>query len=163
MRHATLLPLFLLVACSSGGLSVRQQFLAESGVSVRFDMWVRSINNQDMDSVALMYHHAPELRVLKPDGTVTRGWREEQENWTEFFNDRTMVNFVTEGLEFDVVSDRFVTMMFRHSLDAERVDGNRDPTVSGLGTMVWTKDVVDGLWKIRMLHLSVRARGRGPV
>ena len=154
MRHVNLLLLSLLVACSGGEQSVRQQFLAEANVSVQFDVWVRSINNQDQDSLALVHHQVPELRVLRSDATVSRGWDEEREKWSEFFDSTEIVNFVIDGLEFDVVSNDVVLTTFRYSLDTERSEGQRESTVSGLGNIVWTRDLVDDLWKIQMVHLS---------
>jgi ketosteroid isomerase-like protein len=158
MRHATLLGLSLLTACSGGELSVRQQFLAQSSVSVQFDTWVRSINNQNQDSLALVYHQVPELRALNTDGTVSRGWDETREYWNEFFDGVEIVNFVTDGHEIEVLSQHVVLMTFRHMLDTERTDGERGSDARGRGTIVWTRDVVDGLWKIHMLHLSERYR-----
>ena len=163
MRHTglALITCSLFVACSGGDISVRQRFLAQSSVSVRFDTWVRSFNNKDRDSLALTYHQVPELRVHHADGTVSRGWGEERENQAEFFNNVEVVNFVIDGLEIEVVSDAVVLTTFRHSLDTERSDGQRDATVSGLGTIVWIKDTADDLWKIHTLHLSARQRSGG--
>jgi ketosteroid isomerase-like protein len=144
------------VACSGGESSVRQRFLAQSSVSVLFDTWVRCNNNQDRDSLALLYHHVRELRVLRPDGTVTRGWNEEREAQAEFFDSVERVNFLAEALEIEVVDKDVVLTTFHHSLDAERRGGERLPTVSGVGTMVWVRDAADGQWKIHMLHLSAR-------
>ena len=160
MRHTNLLWVCLLVACSSGETSVRQQFLAQSTASVQFDTWVRAINNQNQDSLAIVYHPVPELRVLNIDGTVSRGWDEVLAYWVEFFAGVETVNFVTDGLEIEVVNEDVVLMTFRHSLDTERLEGERGSTVSGLGTIVWRRDAVDDLWKIHMQHLSAR-RGSG--
>ena len=158
MRYATVVFLSLAVACSGGEISVRRQFLAQSGVSVQFDTWVRSINNENQDSLALLYHQVPELRVLNADGTVSRGWEETRDKWAEFFEGSGSVNFVADGLEYDVVNGDVVLVSFRYSLNTERSDGTRDPTLSGLGTIAWIHDRVDDLWKIHMQHLSVRYR-----
>ena len=158
MRYATVLFSSLAVACSGGEISVRQQFLAQSGVSVQFDTWVRSINNKNQDSLALLYHQVPELRVLDADGTVSNGWDETRDKWSEFFAGRESVNFVADGLEYDVLNEDVVLVSFRYSLNTERSDGTRDPTLSGLGTIAWINDPLDDLWKIHMQHLSVRYR-----
>ena len=158
MRYFNLLLLTLLVSCAADEMSVRQQFLAQSSVSVQFDVWVRSLNNQDQDSLALVFQQVPELRVLHVDGTVSHGWEEERENQLQFFDSTDMVNFVPDGIEIDVLSDELVLTTFRHTLDIERTGGQRDPTIRGLGTMVWTHDLVDGTWKIRVMQLSARLR-----
>jgi hypothetical protein len=103
MRHFGLLLLALVVACGSEELSVRQRFLAQSSVSVQFEAWVRSLNNQNQDSLALVYHQVPELRILGIDGSVSHGWEEERENVAEFFASAEMVNFVPAGLEIFVL------------------------------------------------------------
>ena len=156
MRNATLLLTSLLVACSGGELSVRQQFLAQSNASVQFDTWVRSINNQNQDSLALVYHQVPELRVLNIDGTISRGWDEAFAHWIEFFDEVEIVNLVTDVHEIEVLTEDLVLMTFRYSLDTERFDGEPGSSASGRGNMVWTRDVIDDLWKIHMQHLSVR-------
>ena len=162
MRHATLLLASLLVACSGGELSVRQQFLAESGASVQFDIWVRSINNQNQDSLGLIYHQVPELRSINVDGKVSRGWDEVAQHWSEFFELARSVNFVTDVHEIEVLTEDLVLMTFRYSLDTERDDGEPGLSVSGRGSMVWSGDVEDDLWKIHTQHLSVRL-GSGEV
>ena len=156
MRYATLLLTSLLVACSDGELSVRQQFLAQASVSVQFDSWVRSINNRNHDSLALAYEQVPELKVLNIDGTVSRGWDEVSERWIEFFEGVDVVNFVTDVHEIEVLTKDLVLMTFRHSLDTERRDGEPGLSISGRGSIVWLRDVDDDLWKIRLLHLSAR-------
>ncbi len=156
MRYPGLLLLTLLVACSGDELSVRQQFLAQSSVSVQFDTWVRSINNQNQDSLDLVYRHVPELRALDIDGTVARGWDEARENWIEFFDDMEVVNLVTDVHEIEVLTEDLVLMTFRYSLDTERHDREPGLSVSGRGSMVWSNDAVDDLWKIHLQHLSVR-------
>jgi len=158
MRHATLLFLSLLVACSGDELSVRQQFLAQSSVSVQFDTWVRSINNQNQDSLDLVYRHVPEIKALNINGTVSRGWDEARENWIEFFDEMEIVNLVTDVHEIEVLTEDLVLMTFRYSLDTERYDREPGLSVSGRGSMVWTNDAVDNLWKIHLQHLSVRYR-----
>jgi ketosteroid isomerase-like protein len=158
MRYAGLLLLSLIAACSGDDISVRQRFLAQSSVSVQFEGWVRSLNNQNQDSLALVFHQVPELRVLHTDGTVARGRDEVREAQVEFFDSAEMVNFVPDGLEIEVLGDDVVLTTFRYTLDIERTDGTRDPTVRGLGTIVWTNDPADGLWKIRALQLSARRR-----
>ena len=156
MRHATILALSLLAGCSGAELSVRQQFLAQSSVSVQFDNWVRSINNQNQDSLALVYDQVPELRALNIDGTVSRSWDETSAHWNEFFKTVEVVNLVTDVHEIEVMYEDLVLMTFRYSLDTEANDGEPGSSVSGRGTMVWTKDMVDDLWKIHLQHLSVR-------
>ncbi len=148
----------LIVACSGRDLSVRGQFLAQSNVSVQLETWIRAINNQDRDSVAAVYHQVPELRILNIDGTVSRGWEEERDRQSQFFDDFEIVNFVVDGIEIEVVNDALVLTIFRQTLDAERNTGQRDATVSGLGTIVWIKDTVDDVWKIHTLHMSARQR-----
>jgi hypothetical protein len=161
MRYTSLLLLSIVVACGSEEISVRQRFVAQSSVSVQFDAWVRSLNNQNQDSLALVYHQVPELRILGIDGSVSHGWEEEREKVAEFFASAEMVNFVPDGLEIFVLSYEVVLTTFRHTLDIERTDGQRDPTVRGLGTIVWTHDPIDDLWKIRVLQLSARRRSEG--
>ena len=158
MRVPSLFLLSLFVACSGEDASVRQRFLAQSGASVRFENWVRCLNNQDRDSVASFYQHVPELRVLQVDGTITRGWEAERESQKAFFDAIGMVNFVPNDLEIDVLSKDLVLTTFRFALDIEAADGQRDPTLSGVGTMVWIKDPADGEWKIRLQQLSSRMR-----
>lgn len=156
MRHAILLLLSLLVACSGSEPSVRQQFLAESGASAQFDNWVRAINNQNQDSLGIIYHQVPELKSINVDGTVSRGWEEVSQHWSVFFDAVRIVNFVTDVREIEVLAEDLVLMTFRYSLDTERNDGEPGMSVSGRGSMLWSGDVVDDLWKIHMQHLSVR-------
>ena len=158
MRLAALLPLLLLTACSGGEMSVRQQFLAQSSTSVQFDTWVRSINNQNLDSLVLVYHQVPELRVLNLDGSISRGWEEASAYWAEFFEEVEIVNLVTDVHEIEVMAEDLVVMTFRYSLDTERNDGEPGAPSSGRGTMVWIRDTVDDFWKIHLQHLSVRNR-----
>ncbi len=159
MRHFGLFILVLVAACGTDDISVRQRFLAQSSVSVQFETWVRSLNNQNQDSLALVYHQVPELRVLGIDGSVSHGWDEERTRLAEFFEAAELVNFVPDGIEIEVLSDEIVLTTFRHTLDIERADGQRDPTVRGLGTIIWTHDVLDDSWKIRVMQLSARLRG----
>ncbi len=158
MRHASLalIAICLLLACSREETSVRQRFLAQSSVSVQFENWTRVFNNMDRDSLALIYHQVPELRVIHSDGSMSRGWTEERDRLSDFFGGVERVNLVTEGLETEVISEDLVLATFRHALAIERVDGQRDPRVSGPGTMVWIKDPADEIWKIHMEHLSAR-------
>jgi hypothetical protein len=158
MRYATSLLLSLTVACAGGETSVRQRFLAQSTVSVQFDAFVRSLNNQDLDSLSLVFHHDPELRVLGIDGSISRGWEEELETRREFFRSAEMVNFVPDRPEITVLTKDVVLTTFRHTLDIERTDGERDPTVHGVGTIVWTHDEADDTWKIRAMQLAARPR-----
>jgi hypothetical protein len=153
-----MLLLITAVACGSGDISVRQRFLAQSSVSVKFNAWVRALNNQNRDSVALFYHHSPELRVLAIDGTISHGWEEESEVQREFFETVELVNFVPGEPEIDVLAKDMVLTTFRHTLDIERANRQRDPTVRGLGSILWTRDPDDDTWKIRLLQLSARPR-----
>ena len=156
MRFTTLLLLSLVVACGDGEISVRQRFLAQSNVSVQFEAWARSLNNQDRDSLALLYDHGPELRVLAIDGSISHGWEEESERQLQFFESAAMVNFVPDGLEIEVLTQDLVLTTFRHTLDIERTNGSRDPTIRGLGTILWTRDLSDDTWRIRLMQLSAR-------
>ena len=158
MRYTTLLLILITVACGGGEISVRQRFLAQSSVSVHFDAWVRALNNQERDSLALFYHHGPELRVLGIDGTISRGWEEESESQRQFIETAELVNFVPGEPDIEVLAKDMVLTTFRHTLDIERVSGQRDPTVHGLGTILWTQDPGDDSWKIRLLQLSARPR-----
>lgn len=158
MRYTSLLLLTIVVACGSDDISVRQRFLAQSSVSVQFETWVRSLNNQYRDSLALVFHRDTALRVLNIDGTISHGWEEEREKLGEFFESAEMVNLVPDGLEIEVLSKEVVLTIFRHTLDIERSDGQRDPTIRGLGTILWTNDPTDELWKIRVMQLSARLR-----
>jgi len=156
MRLTSLLLLTILVACSGGGDSVRQQFLAQASTSVQFDIWVRSLNNQDIDSLALTYHRVPELRVLHSDGAISHGWDVVRERQVEFFESAELVNFVPDGLEIEVLSSEVVLTTFRYTLDSQRVGAERDPTVRGLGSIVWVHDPAADLWKIHLMQLSER-------
>ena len=158
MRFFSFLLLSLFVSCSGEDASVRQHFLAQSNVSVRFESLVRAVNNRDQDSVALFYQHVPELRVLQMDGSITRGWEAEAESQKVFFESLSMVNFVADAVEIDVLSKDLVLTTFRFSIDIARADGRRDPTTSGNGTIVWIKDPADDEWKIRLQQLSSRMR-----
>lgn len=156
MRPTSILILSLVVASCGGGDSIRQQFLAQSTVSVQLENWVRSLNNQDMDSLTLTFHHLPELRHLHSDGSISHGWEEVREHYDQFFDAAELVNFVPDGLEIDVQSSEVVLTTFRYTLDIQRAGTERDPTIRGLGTMVWTNDSTDELWKIYLLQLSKR-------
>lgn len=158
MRHTSLIliAICLLLACSREDTSVRQRFLAQSSVSVQFENWSRVFNNMDQDSLALIYHQVRELRVVHSDGSMSRGWTEERERLSEFFNAVERLNLVTEGLETEVINKDLVLATFRYDLSVQRVDGQRDPRLSGPGTMVWIKDPADEIWKIHMEHRSAR-------
>lgn len=156
MRHLGLLVLAFVVACGGREISVRQRFLAQSGVSVQFDTWARAVNNQDEDSLALCYHHGPELRVLNMDGTISRGWNEESERQRDFFSAAERVNFVPGEPEIEVMAKDMVITTFLHTLDIERMNGERDPTVRGVGLILWTRDPNDDTWRIRFVQLSAR-------
>jgi len=148
--------ILLVTGCSGDEISPRQLFLAQSSVSVQFENWVRAINNKTMDSLAVLYHQVPELRVIDTDGSIARGWEEQRERLTTFLDSVVRLNFVAEGLEIEVLNKELVLTTFRHSLDSEGADGERTSTLSGRGTMVWIKDEADGVWKIHMQHLSGR-------
>ncbi len=71
-------------------------------------------------------------------------------------------NVNTDVHEIEVLTEELVLMTFRYSLDTERDDGEPGFSVSGRGSMVWSGDVEDDLWKIHTQHLSVRL-GSGDV
>ena len=158
MRYTALLLIALAAACDDGEISVRQRFLAQSSVSVQFEAWARALNNQDLDSLALVYHHDPELRILGIDGTVSHGWEEEHTRQIAFLDSTELVNFVPSEPEIQLLGKEMVLTIFRHTLDIVHTDGQREPTVRGLGTILWKKDPADDNWKILVMQLAARQR-----
>lgn len=158
MRLASLLLLTLIVGCSEGEMSVRQRFLAQSTVSVQLENWARAVNNQDIDSLALVFENTQELRVLSADGRILQGWEHVRAHYGELFGEAVMVNLVIDAIEIEVHSRDVVLATFRHSLDLEKNDGWREPTESGLGTTVWLNSGEEGSWRLHLLQLSTSQR-----
>jgi len=153
------LPLMLagvaLVACTSQ-LSLRGRAEAEQEVQARVDMWVRATNNMDLDSLLVLHSQTPELTVIWPDGRVAHGWEEEKELHEQAMQGVDRINFGVQNMEIQILSRDIALVTCRHSTDVILADGERGTPTAGFVTMVWTRDRVDGEWKILLEHHSVR-------
>jgi len=156
MRRSHMLLTFIcvtLVACSVD-MSVRARTAATQELNTRIDDWIRATNNMDLDSLAVMHHDVPELKVVWPDGSVTHGWDEEQAMYRESIQGVARINFGVQNREIEVLRRDVALVTLRHSTDVILEDGERGSPTAGSVTMVWVKD--DGDWKIHVEHHSVR-------
>ena len=144
-----------LLACAGDELTIRQRLISEHDVTARYETWVRSMNNRDTDSLAALYHQVPELRVVWPDGRVSRGWEDVRTAQTAFFDGIERVNFVPQAREVAILSSTVAVTMLGYSLDVARFGGRRDEPASGIVTLIWVNDETDGLWKVHSQHVSV--------
>ena len=156
MRRLQLLLVFIcvaLVACSVD-MSVRARTAAVQELNTRIDDWIRATNNMDLDSLAVMHHDVPELKVIWPDGTVTHGWDEEQAKYREATEGVDRINFGVQNREIEVLKRDVALVTLRHSTDIILEDDERASPNAGSVTLVWVKH--DGEWKIHLEHHSVR-------
>ncbi|MEJ2239655.1 MAG: nuclear transport factor 2 family protein [Gemmatimonadales bacterium] len=145
----------VVVGCSTE-LSVRARAEVEQAVQAQMDIWVRAMNNMDLDSLLALHNPVPELTVIWADGTVAHGWDEEKELHEQAFQGVDRVNFGVQNVEIQVLSRDIALVIFRHSTDVILADGERGTPTAGFVSMVWTEDPADGEWKILMEHHSVR-------
>lgn len=158
MRNVTLMAVvvcLLLNSCSEDSLSVRRQMLERTNVTAQFDSWVRAISNLERDSVAGMYDQVAELRTVYPNGQISRGWEEERSFQSEFFERAELVNFVTRGLEVEIIGPTMANTTFRFSIDLVMNGEQLAAPVEGFATILWLKDIASDRWKIHTQHASI--------
>jgi len=149
------LVLGLLIACAPE-LTDRERMVERQMVEDRLNMWVRVINNAQMDSLWVLYHGGDDLRVMWPVGRQTRGFEETQQAWREFYESIDYMNFVLQGKAVEVLGRTAALTSFRHSTDIVR-SGRRQPVRAGYGVVIWKKDDESGEWKIHLSQISYDA------
>ena len=143
-----------LIGCTPE-MSLRARAEAEQQIQAHMDTWVRGMNNRDWDTLLLMHHAVPELKVIWQDGRIARGWEEEQALHQESLEGVDRINFGVQNVEIEVLTREIALVTFRHSTDVIMDDGERGTPTAGSVTMVWVKDDA-GDWKIHLEHHSVR-------
>ncbi len=143
----------VLVAGCSQQLSRQEISVEEQRVRERVTGWARAIGNRDTGELAAFYHQVPEVTVAWMSGTRTRGWDEERDTQRQFFRNIARANLVISDLSIEVLSTSAAVTTFRHSSDIIMTSTDRD-IFSGNGTIVWTKDEADNVWKIHAAQIS---------
>ena len=157
MRWSTLsvaLTSVAVLGCEPPSMTLQQRAVQEQFVSNRVSRWTTALNNASQDTLALLYEDSPSLRVVWPDGSAAAGFEENEQAIADIYDQWEMVNYGPISPEVHVISAEVAIVTFGHSLDIRFVDSRRQVS-SGHTTLVFVKDVADGLWKIRRQHISV--------
>jgi uncharacterized protein (TIGR02246 family) len=139
------------------GITDRAQIV--QAVAGQMNIWVRSINNRSLDTLASVYLHSPDVAIVWLDGERTRGWNEASAKWTRYLASLSQLNYVAENVVIDVVDRNVAIVTFRTTVDAVSATRERHP---GRGTLIWVKDPADGRWKIRVEHQSFATEKASP-
>jgi ketosteroid isomerase-like protein len=136
-----------LVACTQE-MTQREALAARQAVEGRANAWVTTMNNADQDSLAVFYHHGPDLQVVWPTGTSSEGWEAMEAAIADFYGGINYMNFGLTQLEVQLLSPSAALTTFRHSTDIVQRNGQRLPVQNGRGMILWMLDEQDNLWKI---------------
>ncbi len=144
------------IGCSSQTpLTLRERAVIEQTLTDQIKSWERAWNNADTDSLSALYVQSPELTVVWVDGSVRRGWEEEQLAQVSLFNSTERVNFIVRNPVERAISRNVAVSTFSPSIDVVRLGGRREMLRSGSGTVLWVRDEEDAMWRIQLAHLSV--------
>ncbi len=143
-----------LLGCESPGLSRQQRAVEEQTVQNRVTEWTNALNNRAVEDLTGLYVNSPDLSVLWIEGNTARGFDEFDQMIQDFFGRALFMNFAVQSPEVDVLAATVAVVTFRHSVDIQWFDTQRD-VWAGHGTLVLTKDPVDERWKIRRQHVSL--------
>ncbi len=143
-----------LLGCESPGLSRQQRAVEEQTVQNRVTEWTNALNNRAVEDLMGLYLNSPDLSVLWIEGNTARGFDEFDQMIQNFYMNSSFMNFAVQSPEVDVLTATVAVVTFRHSVDIQWFDNQRD-LWGGHGTLVLTKDPVDERWKIRRQHVSL--------
>ena len=143
-----------LLGCESPGLSRQQRAVEEQTVQNRVTDWTNALNNRAVEELTVLYVNSPDLSVLWIEGITARGFEEFDQMIKDFFEHSSFMNFSMQSPEVDVLTATVAVVTFRHSVDIQWLDNQRD-LWGGHGTLVFIKDPVDEGWKIRRQHVSL--------
>jgi ketosteroid isomerase-like protein len=141
-------------------MTSREALVVREAVEARANAWVMAWNNADRDSLAVFYHHTPDIKVMWPSGNRTDGWEATEAAIAEFYGGVNFMNFNVTQLEVRVLSASATLTTFRHSTDVVQQDGRRQPVQNGRGMILWMLDQQDNLWKIQTSLIAVNAPAR---
>ena len=143
-----------ILGCESPGLSRQQRAVEEQTVQNRVTEWTNALNNRAVEDLMGLYLNSPDLSVLWIEGNTARGFDEFDKMIQNFYMNSSFMNFAVQSPEVDVLTATVAVVTFRHSVDIQWFDNQRD-LWGGHGTLVLTKDPVDERWKIRRQHVSL--------
>ena len=143
-----------LLGCESPGLSRQQRAVDEETLQNRVTDWTNALNNRAVEDLTGLYLNSPDLSVLWIEGITARGFEEFDQMIKDFFEHASFMNFAVQSPQVDVLTATVAVVTFRHSVDIQWFDNQRD-LWAGHGTLVFTKDPVDERWKIRRQHVSL--------
>ena len=143
-----------LLGCESPGLSRQQRAVEEQTVQNRVTEWTNALNNRAVEDLMGLYLNSPDLSVLWIEGNTAKGFDEFDQMIQNFYMNSSFMNFAVQSPEVDVLTATVAVVAFRHSVDIQWLDTQRD-LWAGHGTLVFTKDPVDERWKIRRQHVSL--------
>lgn len=119
----------------------------------RFDVFARTFNNAEVDSVLAMFADSPEITSVLPDGTRGVGPEENETAVRNLFNSVQFLNFNPQNPRINVLSANTAVITFRHTFDMVMNDTGRDP-FAGYGIMVWVRDMDANTWNLHSMLLS---------
>ncbi len=125
----------LLMACNAD-MSLRQMRETEQAIESQLDTWVRALNNKELDTLLALHMQLDDLRVIRPDGSVMRGWEQEEAAHTAMFDAMERMNFVAQRPEIQILTPEYAITTFGHSTDVINEGGERDTPTSGNVTSV---------------------------
>ena len=143
-----------LLGCESPGLSRQQRAVEEETVQNRVTDWTNALNNRAVEDLTGLYLNSPDLSVLWIEGITARGFEEFDQMIKDFFEHSSFMNFAVQSPDVDVLTATVAVVTFRHSVDIQWLDNQRD-LWGGHGTLVFIKDPVDERWRIRRQHVSL--------
>ncbi len=143
-----------LLGCESPGLSRQQRAVEEESVQNRVTEWMNALNNRVLEDLTGLYVNSQDLSVVWIEGNTARGFEQFDLTMQDFFGRSRFMNFAVQSPEVDVLTATVAVVTFRHSVDIQWLDTQRD-LWAGHGTLVFTKDPVDERWKIRRQHVSL--------
>jgi ketosteroid isomerase-like protein len=131
----------------------RELLLEQQAVEAQVNAWVRTMSNNQLDSLMTFYDDRPTVYAVWPDGRTARGFEGVEQNVREFYGGINYMNFAMSQLTVEVLGRTTAQAVFRHSTDV--VDRNNQRAVfPGRGVLVLVKDATDR-WKIHTQLLSV--------
>ncbi len=142
------------LGCTAPRLTPRQRAVEEQFVGDRMNEWTTALNNREIETLTALYQNEPGLSVIWPSGQRSLGYEDQQRAVQDMYNMAQYMNFVTQSPETEILSADWAVTTYRYSLDVRYFDTRRE-LWSGFGTLLWNKDATDGLWRIRLQHLSV--------
>jgi ketosteroid isomerase-like protein len=146
-----------LVACTPE-LTQRERMVERQAVQEQLTTWVRVLNNAKLDSILAMYYAGPEARIMWPNGNRSMGPEEVEQAWRAFYGGIQYMNFVMTDPAVEILSPTIAVTTFSHSTDVVRLSGRM--VEAGHGTLLWRKDVDDGVWRIYLQQLAIRTPGQ---